>query len=399
MDRLDVVKRKMEPHSKPENRRLKKAILHRIRKRGRIPFREFMDLCLYHPLYGYYCSNRTKIGKDGDYYTSPCVHPIFGRMIAKQIYQMWVLMGKKSGFRIVEFGSGKGYLCHDILCYLRKEKPDFFGRLSYQMVETNPYFRREGETLLMGNGFGERVTWVIPQELESEDFRFQGCLLSNELIDSFPVHLVTVRDGHLREIYVTYEHGGFREEIGELSSDKLRCYFEKLGMVLDEGHRAEVNLVALEWMEMVGRILTKGFVITIDYGHEAEILYSPLRRNGTLLCYYGHTWHDNPYERIGLQDITSHVDFTSLINKGEEMGLQRTGLTTQYQFLIGLGFLEEAQSVVGEAQSPLEVIRNRLAMKTLILPNGGMGDVFKVLIQQKGLNKARLDGFRDMESL
>ena len=153
------------------------------------------------------------------------------------------------------------------------------------MVETNPYSRRGGKELLFGNGFGERVQWVIPQELESESFRVQGCLLSNELIDSFPVHLVTRKDGHLREIYVTYEDGGFREEIGKLSSNKLECYFDKLGIVLDEGQRVEVNLVALEWMEMVGRILTEGFVITIDYGHEAEILYSPFRRNGTLLCY------------------------------------------------------------------------------------------------------------------
>jgi SAM-dependent MidA family methyltransferase len=122
--------------------------------------------------------------------------------------------------------------------------------------------------------------------------------------------------------------------------------------------------------------------------------------NGTLLCYYGHTWHDNPYERIGLQDITSHVDFTSLTIKGREIGLQRVGLTTQYRFLIGLGFLEEAQRIMGEDQSSLEGIRNRLAMKTLILPDGGMGDVFKVLIQHKGLGgNPQLDGLRDMAAL
>ena len=154
--------------------------------------------------------------------------------------------------------------------------------------------------------------------------------------------------------------------------------------------------MALEWMDMVGRILTEGFVITIDYGHEAEILYSPLRRNGTLLCYYRHTWNDNPYERIGLQDITSHVDFTALTSKGEEMGLRRTGLTTQSRFLINLGFVEEAQKIVEEDLSSIEGVRNRLAMKTLIVPNGGMGDVFKVLIQHKAIDAPRLDGLRDL---
>jgi SAM-dependent MidA family methyltransferase len=232
--------------------------------------------------------------------------------------------------------------------------------------------------------------------LEPDHFRVHGCILSNELVDSFPVHVVTLRDGRLREIYVASEDGGFREEFGDLSSNELEGYFEGLGIVLDEGQRAEVNLMALEWMEMVGRILTEGFVITIDYGHEVEILYSPLRGNGTLLCYYRHSWHENPYERIGLQDITSHVDFTSLMRKGEEVGLRSTGLTTQYRFLISLGFLEEAQKRLGKDQGSLEGMRDRLAMKTLIFPDGGMGDVFKVLIQHKGIDNPQLDGLRDM---
>ncbi len=386
----------MRSGGKRENPRLKNAILHRIRRKGRITFREFMNLCLYHPQYGYYCSNEEIIGKEGDYYTSPCVHPIFGRMIAKQIHQMWVLLGKNPRFHIVEFGSGKGLLCYDILSYLRGEELDFFESVSYQMVEMSPFSREEGEALLSGDGLGGRVQWINPLEFESGNFRVQGCILSNEFIDSFPVHVVTLRDGHLREIYVTSDAGGFREELGEPSSDELEGYFRKLGIVLDEEQRAEVNLAALQWMEMVGRILTEGFVITIDYGHEAEILYSPLRRNGTLLCYYRHTWNDNPYERIGFQDITSHVDFTSLMNKGKEIGLRRTGLTTQSRFLINLGFLEEAQRILGEDESSLDTIKSRLAMKTLIIPDGGMGDVFKVLIQHKGIDTPQMDGLRDL---
>jgi SAM-dependent MidA family methyltransferase len=385
--------------SERENRRLQEAIFNRIRERGRITFREFMNLCLYHPSYGYYCSDREKIGKGGDYYTSPCVHPIFGGMVAKQIHQMWSHMGGEPDFQIVEFGSGKGLLCHDILSYLRREAPDFFEILSYQMVETSPFFRKEAEKILSEAGLGGKVQWAIPEALESEDVRIRGCILSNELIDSFPVHLVTLRDGYLREIYITCGNGQFREEIGDLSSGKLQGYFEKLGIVLNEGQRAEVNLMALDWMEMVGRILSKGFVITIDYGHEAKDLYSPLRRNGTLLCYYGHTCHDNPYERIGRQDITSHVDFTSLMNKGREVGLEEVGLTTQYRFLIGLGFLEKVQRMVGEGPPSLEEIRERMSMKTLILPDGGMGDTFKVLIQQKGLEDPQLDGLCAMETL
>jgi len=381
-----------------ENQRLKRAIIHRIRQRGMITFRDFMDLCLYHPLYGYYCSAGAKIGKGGDYYTSPCVHPIFGWMIAKQIHQMWRLMGAGAGFRILEFGSGRGYLCHDILSYLRREASDFFGNLFYYMVETNSFFRKEGERLLGEKGFAEKVRWITPREITAEDFRIQGCILSNELIDAFPVHRVTFRDGHLREIYVTHGGDEFQEEVGPLSSSRLGDYFRKLGIVLEEGQRAEVNLMALDWMELIGRILTKGFIITIDYGYEADILYSSPRRNGTLLCYYRHTWNENPYERIGLQDITSHVDFTSLTRKGEEVGLRRVGLTTQYHFLMGLGFMEEAQRIMSGGRNSLGGIKERLSMKALIIPDGGMGVVFKVLIQSKGVGKPQLGGFRDFAS-
>lgn len=381
-----------------ENRRLKRTIMARIRRQGRITFRDFMDLCLYHPSYGYYCSAGEKVGKDGDYYTGPCVHPIFGWMIAKQIHQMWKLMGAISGFRILEFGAGKGFLCDDILSYLRRETPDFFENLSYLMVEVNPFYRWEGEKLLAGKGFGEKVWWITPREVATEDFHVQGCVLSNELIDSFPVHLVTIKDRRLREIYVTHGDDGFGEEVGDLSSSRLEDYFEKLGIVLEEGQRAEVNLMGLDWVELVSRILTKGFVMTIDYGHEAEALYSPLRRNGTLLCYYRHTWNDNPYERVGAQDITSHVDFTSLRRKGEEMGLRWVGLTTQYRFLLGLGFMEVAQRVMDENHVSLRGIKERLSMKTFILPDGRMGDVFKVLIQSKGVDNPQLDGLQGLES-
>jgi SAM-dependent MidA family methyltransferase len=391
-------KGRISPQGETGDRRLTEVILRRIREKGRITFREFMALCLYHPVHGYYRSHRERIGRDGDYYTSPCVHPIFGRMIAKQIYQMWDFMGERPDFRVLEFGSGKGFLCHDILSYLREERPRFFETLSYLMVETSPFLRRKAEHLLSRKGFGEKIQWIDAQQLEYEDVRLRGCILSNELVDSFPVHVVTLRDGHLREIYVTFEDEGFREELGDPSSDQLEGYFQKLGVTLEEGQKAEVNLMALEWVDSVARILTDGFVVTIDYGHEAEILYSPLRSSGTLLCYHRHTWGDNPYERIGHQDMTSHVDFSALTKKGEEVGLRRTGLTTQARFLINLGFLDEAQRIAGEDQSSIEGIRNRLAMKTLIVPNGGMGDVFKVLIQHKGINAPRLDGLRELEA-
>jgi SAM-dependent MidA family methyltransferase len=166
-------------------------------------------------------------------------------------------------------------------------------------------------------------------------------------------------------------------------------------ITLQEGQKAEVNLQALDWMERVGRCLKNGFVLTIDYGCLAEELYAPYRREGTLLCYYQHQTSFNPYERLGEQDITSHVNFTSLIKKGEEVGLHFTGLVSQYRFLIGLGIFQEMESLE-RGLSEIDGLRLRLSLKHLIEPEAGMGEIFKVLIQHKGIEEPQLDGLKDL---
>jgi len=171
-----------------------------------------------------------------------------------------------------------------------------------------------------------------------------------------------------------------------------------MNIVLEEGQKAEVNLQALDWVEKVARCVKKGFVLTIDYGFHAQELYAVHRREGTLLCYHHHQTSENPFERMGEQDITSHVNFTSLIKKGEEVGLHFTGLVPQYRFLIGLGILEEMESR-GRELSEIEGLGLRLSLKHLIEPEVGMGEVFKVLIQHKGIEKPLLDGLRDLESI
>jgi SAM-dependent MidA family methyltransferase len=144
--------------------------------------------------------------------------------------------------------------------------------------------------------------------------------------------------------------------------------------------------------------LERGFVLTIDYGYLAEELYAPHRREGTLLCYYQHQASENPYERLGEQDITSHVNFTGLIRKGEEVGLRFAGLVPQYRFLIGLGILEQMETL-GKELTELEGLKWRLSLKHLIEPELGMGEVFKVLVQHKGMDQPQLDGLRDLGSI
>jgi len=387
----------MEEEKRSRGERLRKFILSEIKKGGPIPFSQFMEWCLYHPDYGYYRSERMSIGRDGDFYTGPCVHPAFGALIAKQLYQMAEQLGGKT-FDVVEQGAGRGFLCEDILKWGKKHSSPFYQCLRYYLIETSPYLIKEQRERLSEHEKEGKVVWMDPLAFEEGKALVEGCFLSNELVDAFPVHQVILDNGNLKEIYVTEDSGQLKEETGELSDPRIASYFESMDIALQEGQRAEVNLRALDWMEKVAHCLKKGFVLTIDYGYLAKELYGPHRREGTLLCYTQHQTSDNPYERLGEQDITSHVNFTSLIQKGEEVGLGFTGLVPQYQFLIALGLLQEIESL-GRGMSEVEALQLRLSLKHLIEPEIGMGEIFKVLIQHKGISEPKLDGLRDLRSI
>ena len=387
----------MEEEKRSRGERLRKFILSEIKKGGPIPFSRFMEWCLYHPDYGYYRSERMRIGRDGDFYTSPCVHPVFGALIAKQLDQMAEQLGGKT-FDIVEQGGGRGYLCEDILKWGKKHFSSFYQSLRYHLIETSPHLLKEQKEKLSEYEKEGKVVWMDPLAFEEGRALMEGCLLSNELVDAFPVHQVVLDHGNLKEIYVTEDSTQLKEELGELSDPRIASYFESMDVALQEGQRAEVNLKALDWMEKVSHCLKKGFVLTIDYGYLAEELYGPHRREGTLLCYTQHRTSDNPYEQLGEQDITAHVNFTSLIQKGEEVGLRFTGLVPQYRFLIALGLLQEIESL-GREMSEIDALQLRLSVKHLIEPEVGMGEVFKVLIQHKGIREPELDGLRELRSI
>jgi SAM-dependent MidA family methyltransferase len=344
-----------------------------------------MEQCLYHPQYGYYASGRGRRGRAGDYYTSPLVHPIFGALMGKQLAQMWRTLGA-GAFEIVEMGGGEGYLCLDILNYLKQEEPQFYDLLFYRMVERSPLVIERQRMLLTPHE--ARVAWHRPEEMAHQ--RIEGCFLSNELVDSFPVHRVLMEGGTLQEVYVGLDNGEFQEVQGDPSTPELVAYFRRLGIRLAEGQRAEVNLEALSWLQRVAQGLARGFIITIDYGYRAEELYSPLRPAGTFLYYQGHRILTDPYALLGLQDMTAHVDFTSLIMCGERYGLKLTGLVPQYRFLLGLGILQRLAQL-GKGKEEKEAVNERLTIKNLILP-GGLGETFKVLIQHKGIDKPELEG-------
>jgi SAM-dependent MidA family methyltransferase len=378
------------------NPALVKIIQDRILSQGRITFAEFMELALYAPGLGYYTSPGEKIGPRGDYYTTPDVHPLFGEMIGRQLAQiaeMPALSEWASSLAIVEMGAGKGLLCQDILNYVRRAYPKFYSNLTYWIIEMSPaMIQRQRDRLLAYIG-EDKVRWVdgLDHPVFSQGQGMVGFVLSNELLDSFPVHRLVKTGGVLKEVYVTLKEGRFSEVLDGPSCPDLSSYFEKLGVVLEEGQQVEVNLKALDWMRQVGRTLSQGVVITVDYGYPAAELYSPDRKRGTFLCYYKHRVIEDPYVRVAQQDMTTHVDFTSLAMAGQEVGLEVAGLTNQQYFLMGLGAAQEMEARLQRHGDPQSRERELAAMKNLIAPDG-LGKVFKILIQHKRLKGLKLNG-------
>lgn len=355
---------------------LSQIIIQKIKKQGAIPFRDFMEMALYYPELGYYTSSREKIGKTGDYYTSPNLTPVFGEIIGRQLEEMWHILGGKE-FTVVEIGAGMGLLSGDVLAYLKKNE-ELYENLNFRIIEKSPAMREEQKKLLR-----EKVTW----HNSIEELRgIRGCIFSNELVDAFPVHLV-VMENELMEVFVDYENGFI--EILKSASDELKNYFDELGVVLPHGYRTEVNLDAIKWIKEIGASLKKGFVITIDYGYPSFELYREYRNRGTLMCYYQHTTNETPFEHIGEQDITSHVNFSALLHRGRENGLELCGFTDQSHFLMGLGIEEYLKKL--QENEPENYLKKMLSVKNLIM---GMGETFKILIQKKGVDCSELSGLK-----
>jgi SAM-dependent MidA family methyltransferase len=305
-----------------------------------------MEEVLYHPELGYYSSSLPRIGTQGDFYTASDLDPVFGQLIARYLDKV---SGGAADFTVVELGAGKGLLARDILAERR---------FRYLILERSRGMREHQRKLL------ERcdVEWIdeLPQELD-------GCVLSNEFFDALPVHRFVGRDGGVQEIFVD-----------ETFNEVERLPTVTIGFTLAEGQIVDVSLDARVWIRRIAQSLRRGFHLAIDYGYlDAEFFAQP---RGTLMCYRRHQVHENPYIHIGDQDITAHVNFSDLIEEGETSGLELVTLSSQKDFLVELGILDEIQKLAyaGDAIS----LQRLLRVKNLIVPDR-MGSRFRVLVQRR----------------
>ncbi|MEP6936012.1 MAG: SAM-dependent methyltransferase, partial [Nitrospirota bacterium] len=331
-------------------------------------------------------ADHERIGWSGDFYTSSDVHPILGRAIAAQARQMDELLNCPTPFTIVDVGGGKGLLARDCLAAIHAEQDDFASRVRYVLIERSPAMQAlQRKNLAPWMNQPGPVTWVEGLDALGPQ-SMTGLFFSNELVDAFPVHRIQMVAGQAHELFVDYQNGRFEECLKPLSTPALDQFLQRLNPTWPEGYRTEVNLLAMDWMGEVAGRMDRGFVLTIDYGHTAQDLYGPERKDGTFLCYFQQQTNDNPFTRVGEQDMTTHVDFSSLAAVGEMHGLQVTGFTNQMSFLMGLG-VEDMIEIL-EPESP-----SFHAALHLLKPDG-MGSTFKVLIQHKGISTPELDGLK-----
>ncbi len=350
-----------------------------------------MSVCLYHPEYGYYMRDHETTGVSGDYFTSADLHPIFARLVARQAAEMWEVLERPTPFSFVEMGAGHGLFAADFLDWANHTLPDFAAALEYVALE--PAARRRARLMQAVAALHARFRVVASLDELGE---VTGCFFSNELVDAFPVHLVTRSGGCLREVYVSLVGDEFAEKLGSLSDARVAAYVARYAKELEEGHRAEISLAALLWMRQVAEKLKLGFAITIDYGDLAARVYTPDRPRGTLLAYRGHEASEEYFAAPGEQDLTAHVNFSALIDSAEEAGLSLAGFTTQERFLLGIGEPNQFADLYDEGQTEGQRLAARLKLKRLINPEppDGMGTVFKVLIQQRGTGSASLAGLK-----
>jgi SAM-dependent MidA family methyltransferase len=349
----------------------------RILRQGPISFAEFMDLALYHPELGYYARPEDPVGaaESRDYYTAPTRHPAFGALLGRQVGECLQRVG--GGARQwVEFGPGAGALAAAILAELRRHGLGPDAGIEAILVEANPHRQEQQRLLLASEGPIGGVRWMTPAEWEREARKVRGCIVANELLDALPVQRYRFEGGEVREGMVGWDNGPVEVWRSVRSADSRGFLFEEPASPR-EGQEWEVGSAARRWIESSAERLERGYLLLLDYGHLAPDIHSPRHHRGTLLAYHHHRVSEDYLVRVGRQDLTAHVNFSSLLETASRCGLVSRGPVPQGRFLMALGALEFLSG--GEVWSSLAEFQSRKTMQELLLP-GGMGESHQAMV-------------------
>jgi len=342
---------------------------------GFISFADYMQRCLYQPGLGYYSAGSHKLGQGGDFTTAPEISPLFGYAIATHIADALQHCDHK---HILEFGAGSGQLAIAILSQLqaRNSLPE-----QYIILEVSADLQSRQQQLIIESlpEYADRVEWIqtLPQT-------FEGVMLANEVCDAMPVHLLRLTSSAMFERGVSIQNNNFIWQDQSLTNPRLIPLAKRVNNqsgAID--YLTEANLNAVDWMQTAAASLQQGAMFLIDYGYPFTDYYSAERRHGTLRSYYRQQAIDDPFQLPGLQDISAHVDFTTLAETALEAGCHVAGFHEQGDFLLAGDITQIAAQLEAESD-PLTWLKHSAAIKQLLMPNV-MGYQFKVLSLTKDL--------------
>jgi SAM-dependent MidA family methyltransferase len=350
----------------------------RIAASGPITFAAFMEVALYDPDHGYYRRPERRPGRGGDFLTAPEATPLFGITLARQMADCWERLGSPDRFTIREYGAGIGGLAYDILAGLSEASPGAFEAVEYRLVDVNDAQLAGAIDAMTEVGLGGKVSAELARDDEPLG-PITGVMLANEVADALPVHRLIQTEAGIRELLVGWQDGWFADIEGEVSDDAEESIAQVLPVVdFRPGDRFDVSPAGSSWFKQAAGSLERGYAVIIDYGYPVTELYAPSRRSGLVRGYFEHSVTDDPYLRVGEQDLTSHVDFTALERAGQAAGLVSAGLTTQADLLVALGL---GEFLVGMQRDPEMTMDRYLAAQAAVLrliDPGGLGR-FRVL--------------------
>jgi SAM-dependent MidA family methyltransferase len=340
-----------------------------------ISFARYLELALYAPGLGYYMAGARKLGADGDFVTAPEISPLFGRTLARQVAQVL----RASHAEVLEVGAGSGALAAALLSEL-----EALGTLPerYLILELSPDLRSRSRDTLAASvpHLLERVAWLnqLPPS-------FRGCIIGNEVLDAMPFHVVETHAPEVLEAGVAPgEAGGFKWSHRPAAGELLAAARE---LDLPDRYTTEIGLSARGFVRSVASMLESGAALFVDYGFPRREYYHAQRARGTLMCHYRHRAHDDPFFLPGLQDITTHIDFTAMAETATGGGLSLLGYTTQAQFLINCGITNLLAGTPAEdARAYLPLARQ---VDKLTSP-AEMGELFKVIAVGRGVSQSLL---------
>jgi SAM-dependent MidA family methyltransferase len=344
---------------------------------GWISFARFMELALYAPRLGYYAGGAAQFGAEGDFTTAPEISALFTQTLARQVLQVLRLGAEE----VVELGAGSGRMACDLLEALHQ-----LGVLParYSILEVSAELRGRQQQRLgtLPSAIAGRVRWIdrVPD-------RIDGIVLANEVLDAMPVHVIAWHDERIDELGVAWRDGRLSWSQRKLAPGPLRE--RALALPPKAPYVSEVSLAAPALVRTLAAALERGVLLFVDYGFGSPEYYHPQRSRGTLMCHYRHRVHDDPFFLPGLQDITSHVDFTAVATAGIESGLKLLGYTTQAHFLVNAGITEILSHTAPEDAG---VYLPLSAQAQQLLSPAEMGELFKVIALGRGIGEP-LRGF------